>query len=81
MIVIIHLCHSSTQSGGGTLNFVDRQRFAYIDISVLDNGIPELSKTFQVELSNPTGGGECRFILFRAVAIFFACERSDFALE
>ncbi|XP_072038274.1 adhesion G-protein coupled receptor V1-like [Amphiura filiformis] len=45
-------------SGGGTLSFADQQRFAYIDITIVDNNIAELDKIFQVQLSSPTGGAE-----------------------
>ncbi|XP_033109462.1 adhesion G-protein coupled receptor V1-like [Anneissia japonica] len=41
---------------GGTLTFEDQQRYAYINVTIVDNNIPELEKTFRVQLSNPTGG-------------------------
>ncbi|XP_071965307.1 adhesion G-protein coupled receptor V1-like isoform X2 [Antedon mediterranea] len=43
---------------GGTLTFEDQQRYAYINITIVDNNIPELEKTFRVQLSNPTGGAD-----------------------
>ena len=47
-----------TQSGGGTLRFTDQQRYAYLDIVIVDNGFAELNKVFQVQLSSPAGGGK-----------------------
>ncbi|XP_070543508.1 adhesion G-protein coupled receptor V1-like isoform X2 [Ptychodera flava] len=45
-------------SGGGVLTFTDQQRYAYIDITVIDNNVPELDKMFEVQLSNPAGGDD-----------------------
>ncbi|ELU13347.1 hypothetical protein CAPTEDRAFT_91039, partial [Capitella teleta] len=38
------------------LSFMDGQRYATIDIIILDNDIPESSKSFTVQLLNPSGG-------------------------
>nr|XP_006812422.1 PREDICTED: G protein coupled receptor 98-like protein isoform X1 [Saccoglossus kowalevskii] len=43
-------------SRGGVLTFADQQRYAYVDIQIIDNSIPELDKMFEVQLSNPGGG-------------------------
>ncbi|XP_077988560.1 adhesion G-protein coupled receptor V1-like [Glandiceps talaboti] len=45
-------------SAGGELTFEDQQRYAYIDITIMDNNIPELDKMFEVQLSNPGGGDD-----------------------
>ncbi|NXX79900.1 GPR98 protein, partial [Urocolius indicus] len=40
----------------GTLEFQPRERYKYITVNITDNSIPELEKTFKVELLNPEGG-------------------------
>ncbi|XP_041464132.1 adhesion G-protein coupled receptor V1-like [Lytechinus variegatus] len=45
-------------SAGGTLQFSDQQRYAFISISIVDNDIAELEKSFQVQLSSPTEGAQ-----------------------
>ncbi|XP_071587409.1 adhesion G-protein coupled receptor V1 isoform X2 [Heliangelus exortis] len=40
----------------GTLEFQPGERFKYITVNITDNSIPELEKTFKVELLNPEGG-------------------------
>jgi hypothetical protein len=36
----------------------DGERYAYIDIAIIDNIIPEDEKTFIVTLLNPSGGAQ-----------------------
>ncbi|XP_030832667.1 adhesion G-protein coupled receptor V1 isoform X3 [Strongylocentrotus purpuratus] len=45
-------------SAGGRLEFTDQQRSTYISIAIVDNDIAELEKSFQVQLSSPTGGAQ-----------------------
>nr|XP_047910843.1 adhesion G-protein coupled receptor V1-like isoform X4 [Anser cygnoides] len=40
----------------GTLEFQPGERYKYITVNITDNTIPELEKTFKVELLNPEGG-------------------------
>ncbi|XP_031463513.1 adhesion G-protein coupled receptor V1-like, partial [Phasianus colchicus] len=40
----------------GTLEFQPGERYKYITVNITDNSIPELEKTFEVELLNPEGG-------------------------
>ncbi|NXG74231.1 GPR98 protein, partial [Baryphthengus martii] len=40
----------------GTLEFQPGERYKYITVNITDNAIPELEKTFKVELLNPEGG-------------------------
>ncbi|NXK95299.1 GPR98 protein, partial [Formicarius rufipectus] len=40
----------------GTLEFQPGERYKYITVNITDNSIPELQKTFKVELLNPEGG-------------------------
>lgn len=42
----------------GTLEFQPGERYKYITVNITDNTIPELEKTFKVELLNPEGGGK-----------------------
>lgn len=42
----------------GTLEFQPGERYKYITVNITDNSIPELEKTFKVELLNPEGGGK-----------------------
>ncbi|KAF1420925.1 G-protein coupled receptor 98, partial [Spheniscus magellanicus] len=44
------------QAVAGTLEFQPGERYKYITVNITDNSIPELEKTFQVELLNPEGG-------------------------
>ncbi|KAM9251115.1 adhesion G-protein coupled receptor V1 [Cariama cristata] len=39
----------------GTLEFQPGERYKYITVNITDNSIPELEKTFKVELLNPEG--------------------------
>ncbi|XP_019373727.1 PREDICTED: G-protein coupled receptor 98 [Gavialis gangeticus] len=44
------------QGIAGTLEFQPGERYKYITINITDNSVPELEKSFQVELLNPKGG-------------------------
>ncbi|KAL2779432.1 adhesion G-protein coupled receptor V1 precursor [Daubentonia madagascariensis] len=44
------------QSVAGTLEFQPGERYKYISINITDNSIPELEKSFKVELLNLEGG-------------------------
>uniref|UniRef100_A0A452G4T7 Adhesion G-protein coupled receptor V1 n=1 Tax=Capra hircus TaxID=9925 RepID=A0A452G4T7_CAPHI len=44
------------QSVAGTLEFQPGERFKYISVNITDNSIPELEKSFKVELLNLEGG-------------------------
>ncbi|CAH1797156.1 unnamed protein product [Owenia fusiformis] len=45
-------------AGVNRLVFEENQRYAYINISIVDNLTPEDDKSFQVQLVNPTGGAD-----------------------
>ncbi|NWV35380.1 GPR98 protein, partial [Grantiella picta] len=44
------------QAVSGTMEFQPGERYKYITVNITDNLIPELEKTFKVELLNPEGG-------------------------
>ncbi|EPQ10965.1 G-protein coupled receptor 98, partial [Myotis brandtii] len=44
------------QSAAGTLEFQPGERYKYISVNITDNSIPELEKSFKVELLNLEGG-------------------------
>ncbi|KAM6225436.1 adhesion G-protein coupled receptor V1 [Rhynchocyon petersi] len=44
------------QSVAGTLEFQPEERYKYIFVNITDNSIPELEKSFKVELLNSEGG-------------------------
>ncbi|XP_006885449.1 PREDICTED: G-protein coupled receptor 98-like [Elephantulus edwardii] len=44
------------QSAAGTLEFQPGERFKYVSVNITDNSIPELEKSFKVELLNSEGG-------------------------
>ncbi|KAM4753534.1 adhesion G-protein coupled receptor V1 isoform 2-T3 [Cyanocitta cristata] len=44
------------QAVGGSMEFQPGERYKYITVNITDNSIPELEKTFKVELLNPEGG-------------------------
>lgn len=44
------------QAAVGRITMQDGERYAYIDIRIIDNTIPEDEKTFVVTLLNPSGG-------------------------
>lgn len=46
------------QSVAGTLEFQPGERYKYISVNITDNFIPELEKSFKVELLNLEGGGK-----------------------
>ena len=41
----------------GAVEFASGSRNSSINVTIIDDNIPELSKTFRVELFNPEGGG------------------------
>ncbi|XP_073670715.1 adhesion G-protein coupled receptor V1 isoform X2 [Paramisgurnus dabryanus] len=41
----------------GLLDFLPGERLKYINVTIIDNMVPELDKVFRVELYNPNGGG------------------------
>ncbi|KAL1783722.1 G-protein coupled receptor 98 [Sigmodon hispidus] len=45
------------QSIAGTVEFQSGERYKYIFVNITDNSIPELEKSFKVELLNLDGGG------------------------
>lgn len=40
------------------LYFLQEERLKFINVTIVDNLVPELDKIFKVELYNPFGGGE-----------------------
>ncbi|XP_008059253.2 G-protein coupled receptor 98 [Carlito syrichta] len=44
------------QSAAGTLEFQTGERYKYISVNITDNSVPELEKSFKVELLNLEGG-------------------------
>lgn len=46
------------QSVAGTIEFQPGERYKYIFVNITDNSIPELEKSFKVELLNLEGGGK-----------------------
>ncbi|XP_030633613.1 adhesion G-protein coupled receptor V1 [Chanos chanos] len=40
----------------GLLDFLPGERFKYINVTIVDNPVPELDKIFRLELYNPEGG-------------------------
>lgn len=46
------------QSVSGTLEFQPGERYKYISVNITDNSVPELEKSFKVELLNLEGGGK-----------------------
>ncbi|CAB1321522.1 unnamed protein product [Coregonus sp. 'balchen'] len=44
------------EDSDGLLDFLPGERFKYINVTVIDNPVPELDKVFRVELYNPDGG-------------------------
>lgn len=40
------------------MEFQPGDRYKYLAVNITDNSIPELEKTFKVELLNPEGGGK-----------------------
>ena len=46
------------QGAVGNILMASDINYAYVNITVKDNSLPETEKTFSVELVNPTGGAE-----------------------
>ena len=42
----------------GTLEFQPGERYKHVTVNITDNSVPELEKTFKVELLNPERGGK-----------------------
>lgn len=59
------------QDTEGFLDFLPGERFKYINVTIIDNLVPELDKVFRVELYNPNGGGKktcvVKNLLFRLI--------------
>lgn len=61
------------QAAVGKIAMKDGERYAYIDITILDNNIPEDEKSFVVTLMNPSGGA----VLGVASVVTVMIEHSD----
>lgn len=48
------------QATEGLLDFLPGERLKFITVTIVDNPVPELDKSFRVELFNPEGGGRNR---------------------
>lgn len=46
------------QNAEGLLDFLPGERLKYINLTIIENSVPELDKVFRVELYNPQGGGK-----------------------
>ena len=42
----------------GNIFMATGENYAFVNVTVKDNSLPETEKTFSVELVNPTGGAE-----------------------
>lgn len=51
------------QDTEGFLDFLPGEKFKYINVTIIDNSVPELDKVFRVNLYNPNGGGKKTLIL------------------
>ncbi|XP_053084899.1 adhesion G-protein coupled receptor V1 isoform X1 [Pangasianodon hypophthalmus] len=49
------------ENAEGLLDFLPGERLKYINMSIIDNSVPELDKVFRVELYNPQGGVDLFF--------------------
>ncbi|XP_035385851.1 adhesion G-protein coupled receptor V1 [Electrophorus electricus] len=49
------------QGTEGILDFLPGERLKYINVTIIDNSVPELDKVFRVELYNPEGGVDLFF--------------------
>ncbi|XP_066512530.1 adhesion G-protein coupled receptor V1-like [Hoplias malabaricus] len=49
------------QDTDGLLDFLPGERLKHINVSIIDNSVPELEKVFRVELYNPEGGVDLFF--------------------
>lgn len=47
----------SHQDSEGVLEFLPGDRLKFINVTIVDNPVPELEKVFRVELYNADGGG------------------------
>lgn len=56
------------QSVAGTLEFQPGERYKYVSVNITDNSIPELEKSFKVELLNLEGGGKLMTQKYQIVA-------------
>lgn len=43
------------------------EKVKYINVTIIDNMVPELDKVFRVELYNPNGGGKKIQLIFLSV--------------
>lgn len=50
------LCYSPWQDSDGLLDFLPGERLKFINITIIDNIVPELEKIFRVELFDANGG-------------------------
>ena len=53
MDICVYLC----QETEGILDFLPGERLKFITVTIADNTVPELDKSFRVELYNVEGGG------------------------
>ncbi|XP_058231364.1 adhesion G-protein coupled receptor V1 isoform X3 [Hemibagrus wyckioides] len=49
------------ENAEGLLDFLPGERLKYINMTIIDNSVPELDKVFRVELYNPQGGVDLFF--------------------
>ncbi|XP_026994314.2 adhesion G-protein coupled receptor V1 isoform X1 [Tachysurus fulvidraco] len=49
------------ETAEGLLDFLPGERLKYINMTIIDNSVPELDKVFRVELYNPQGGVDLFF--------------------
>lgn len=66
------------QDTEGFLDFLPGERFKYINVTIIDNSVPELDKVFRVNLYNPNGGGKktlilCPFFYFLDFSFTVSC--------
>ena len=59
----------------GAVQFASGSRSSIINITIVDDNIPELSKTFEVELFNAEGGGKSFKFMLTCFRIFRRCRR------
>ncbi|XP_017551078.2 adhesion G-protein coupled receptor V1 isoform X2 [Pygocentrus nattereri] len=56
MIPFTAITPKDYQDAEGLLDFLPGERLKYINVTIIDNSVPELDKVFRVELYNPEGG-------------------------
>lgn len=66
------------QSAAGTLEFQPGERYKYIFVNITDNSIPELEKSFKVELLNLEGGGKTGNLEISSICLCAYCDDSRF---